>query len=518
MTDASSTPLRRAPELSWEALMGQLRAAVPDAFDPDGRARNLISGRWQSAEGTRAYHSPVDESDLGALPFASPASADEAVRFTHREFATWSKVPLAERRRKVAACLDALREHRTLLTRLLVWEIGKTPTAAAADVDRCISGVQWYVDEIEPMMAGREPLGVVSNVASWNYPMSVMAHALLVQTLCGNAVIAKTPSDGGLYTLTLFAALARDAGLPLSLLSGSGAQLADAILRNELVACIAFVGGKTGGRDIVAKMATDRQRHMVEMEGVNAYGVWNFSEWPALGAQLRRGYEYGKQRCTAYARFVVQRRLFPAFLDMYLPLVKSLRAGDPTLAHDGSGRSVDFGPLINAKKVRELKGHLADALAAGAVPLYAGELDAGDFLPGQSTATYLAPHVLLAPPRNSPLYHHEPFGPVDTIVLVDTVEELIAEMNVSNGSLVASLACDDEKEAALIAGDLRAFKVGVNKVRSRGDREEVFGGVGASWKGCFVGGRYLVEAVSTGEPGELLHGNFPSYEKLPASR
>ncbi|MCU1308914.1 MAG: aldehyde dehydrogenase, partial [Candidatus Angelobacter sp.] len=63
--------------------------------------------------------------------------------------------------------------------------------------------------------------------------------------------------------------------------------------------------------------------------------------------------------------------------------------------------------------------------------------------------------------------------------------------------------------------ELRAFKVGVNTMRSRGDREEVFGGVGQSWKGCFVGGRYLVLAVTQGPANEKLYGNFPHYVQLP---
>ena len=69
-----------------------------------------------------------------------------------------------------------------------------------------------------------------------------------------------------------------------------------------------------------------------------------------------------------------------------------------------------------------------------------------------------------------------------------------------------------------VQDQVRAFKFGVNKVRSRGDREEPFGGIGGSWKGCFVGGKYLVEAVSAGTPGERLHGNFPDYTLLPESR
>jgi hypothetical protein len=66
--------------------------------------------------------------------------------------------------------------------------------------------------------------------------------------------------------------------------------------------------------------------------------------------------------------------------------------------------------------------------------------------------------------------------------------------------------------------ELRAFKFGHNKVRSRGDREEPFGGIGASWKGAFVGGRYLVEAVTEGADGERLFGNFDDYTQLPMDR
>ncbi len=82
---------------------------------------------------------------------------------------------------------------------------------------------------------------------------------------------------------------------------------------------------------------------------------------------------------------------------------------------------------------------------------------------------------------------------------------------------MASLATDDAEFAQRVGGQLRAFKVGINKVRSRGDREEVFGGIGESWKGCFVGGDLLVHAVTVTDSGddERLFGNFPGYTLLP---
>ena len=84
--------------------------------------------------------------------------------------------------------------------------------------------MEWYVENIEPMLDQRKPLGLISNIASWNYPMSVLMHAVLVGALADNSSISKTPSDGGLYALTLAHAIARHAGLPVSpsLVSGLG--------------------------------------------------------------------------------------------------------------------------------------------------------------------------------------------------------------------------------------------------------------------------------------------------------
>jgi acyl-CoA reductase-like NAD-dependent aldehyde dehydrogenase len=88
-------------------------------------------------------------------------------------------------------------------------------------------------------------------------------------------------------------------------------------------------------------------------------------------------------------------------------------------------------------------------------------------------------------------------------------------MNASNGCLVASIASDDEHLARRLADQVHAFKVGINRPRSRGDKAEPFGGRGASWKGAFVGGEHLVHAVTQGPPGEQLYGNFPDHQRYP---
>ena len=189
-----------------------------------------------------------------------------------------------------------------------------------------------------------------------------------------------------------------------------------------------------------------------------------------------------------------------------------MRFGHP-LAVEAPGDplpDLDFGPLITNAKVKELADQIDEAVAKGGVPLYRGSLDDGRFLPGQDTSAYLAPVAILTPPRSSPLFHAEPFGPVDTIVLVDTEAELLAAMNASNGALVATISCDEEETARRLASEVRAFKVGVNAPRSRGDREELFGGLGASWRGAFVGGELLVRAVTRGPTRSVCRATSPA--------
>jgi acyl-CoA reductase-like NAD-dependent aldehyde dehydrogenase len=499
------TTLTLKPGTAWPDAWQRCLAVAPEAFHDD-RVLNLWAGSWQADGRALSATSPVDGNRIVGPPRLDATAAQQAVRASLDQHRAWRHTPLPERKARVEATLDALTEHRELLALLLVWEIGKPWRLAQADVDRAIDGVRWYLDGVGPMLEGRTPLaGPVSNIASWNYPMSVLVHAMLVQALAGNAVIAKAPTDGGVACLTLACALAAREGLPVTLVSGSGRELSAPLVNAPEIGCVSFVGGRDTGAGIATAVADLGKRHILEQEGLNTWGVWNFSDWPALTAVIPKLFDYAKQRCTAYPRFVVQRSLFADFLEAYLPAVRSIRLGHPLAVEhpEDDLPELDFGPLINAAKAKELHELVAEAINRGAVPLH------------QGTSAYLAPVTLLGPPPSSPLHHAEPFGPVDTIVLVDTEAELLAAMNASNGALVATLSTDDPATYERLAPQIRAFKVGHGKPRSRGDRDELFGGFGHSWRGAFVGGELLVKAVTDGPEGERPPGNFPDYHLMP---
>jgi acyl-CoA reductase-like NAD-dependent aldehyde dehydrogenase len=501
-------------DVQWPVLAQRLRSVAAEAFSADGNVKNQIAGRWLEGRDRLPCRSPVDGTSLGELSALDRRQGEEAVVSAAEEAQAWAAVPLTERKQRITSCLAELRKHRDILVASLAWEIGKTQGQASNDVDRAIEGVEWYVANSDKMIAERLPLGLVSNVASWNYPFSVLFHAMLVQALAGNAVIAKTPTKGGGFALTVATAIARRAGLPLSLVSGAGAALGEVLVAHPRVEAVAFVGGKTSGRRVEELLRSTSKRYMLEMEGVNAYGVWDFSNWAAFGDQIRKGFDYSKQRCTAYVRFVVQRKLLPEFLATYLPIVNSLQVGNPLLTFGDKPSKVDLGPLIGPQKAAELTSWMEEAVRFGAFPLFRGKVNTDLLVPGQDHSAYFAPATLLNVPRSASLYYREPFGPLDSVVVVDTREELVAEINASGGSLVASIASDDIKFAEGVASELRSFKVGINRVRSRGDREEHFGGIGKSWRGCFVGGEHLVNAVTSGPEGRALYGNFEAEPQL----
>lgn len=409
-TTLNSTRLVVKSGTSWNDAWQRCLTVAPEAFRDD-RVLNLWASAWQADGRALPATSPVDGCPIAGPPRLDREAAHQAVRASLDQHRAWRHIRLEERRARVAATLDALAQHRELLALLLVWEIGKPWRLAQADVDRAIDGVRWYLDGIEPMIEGRAPLdGPVSNIASWNYPMSVLVHAMLVQALAGNAVIAKTPTDGGVACLTLACALAAREGLPVTLVSGSGRELSEALVRAPEIGCVSFVGGRDTGAAVATAVADLGKRHVLEQEGLNTWGIWNHTDWDALTAVIPKLFDYGKQRCTAYPRFVVQRELFDEFLAVYLPAVRTLRLGHPLAVEhpDDPYPALDFGPVINAAKAKELRDQVAEAINRGAVPVHRGSEADARFLPGQDTSAYVQPVTLLNPPPPRPCTTRNP--------------------------------------------------------------------------------------------------------------
>jgi len=178
--------------------------------------------------------------------------------------------------------VEQLRTHRELLALLLVWEIGKALPAGAHQ--RGPLHRRRRVVHRKHRRYARRPEAARVDLKYRLVELSTFRprHSLLVQMLCGNAVIAKTPTDGGIFSLTLSLGLARQCGLPVSLVSGSGGRLSDALVRNDAIACLAFVGGRARGENAASLFDQNKRLHAGDGGGKH---LWHLELWRFCGTR-----------------------------------------------------------------------------------------------------------------------------------------------------------------------------------------------------------------------------------------
>src|SRR5260370_22827414 len=131
----------------WDSSVRRLKTEAPEAFLSDGRVLNLIEGEWKGPGFGRHYTSAVDGRSLGRIPMIDLETARRAVKYAESEAASWATVELDERRRRGSACLEDLRKQRELIALLLIWEVGKPYAPALTDIDRCLRGPGWEVED-----------------------------------------------------------------------------------------------------------------------------------------------------------------------------------------------------------------------------------------------------------------------------------------------------------------------------------------------------------------------------------
>ncbi|MCH6163500.1 aldehyde dehydrogenase family protein [Streptomyces sp. M600PL45_2] len=295
-----SSGLTLKPGTAWADAWRRCREAAPEAFTGDGLIRGLRYGGWHDGGQVPAVTSPLDGTPIAGPPAPSAAAARDAVSAARDQHRAWRHIPQPERCARVAAALDALTEHRTLLALLQVWESGLPWKQAQADADLAIDAVRRYVDGAaeaagEAERAGTEragteraapPLpGPLGEVAPRQQPMGALLETVLVQALAGNAVVAVTADDGPAASTSLACALALREGLPVTLLAGRCAR--EAV--TEAVAdgrCFSAVPRSEGAARGVRPPRSSRRSRL--LGGVGLFGLGGVRA-------LRRPYPQGRR-------------------------------------------------------------------------------------------------------------------------------------------------------------------------------------------------------------------------------
>jgi malonate-semialdehyde dehydrogenase (acetylating) / methylmalonate-semialdehyde dehydrogenase len=425
---------------------------------------HFFAGSRVPTEGSngRTLVSPVDGSALGVLQIGDAAQAvDRAVGVAAGVFPAWSALPIKERVQPLFRFKHLVETHLNELAALVTLENGKTPAEAAAGIQRGLEVVEFacalpqlMASEILEVSSGvdcftrRLPLGVVAGITPFNFPAMVPMWMFPLAIACGNTFILK-PSEQVPQTPLRLAELLREAGLPdgvFNVLQGERPTV-EALLDHPAVQAAAFVGSTPVARAVYLRGIQNGKR-MLTLGGAKNHLVVAPDADPEVTARNVTSSATGcaGQRCMA-ASVVIAVGRSDHLIDAIQSEMTRIRTG------------VDIGPVISAKAKERIVGYIDQAEAGGAQLRLDGRRVT---VAGREHGFYVGPTLIDRITPASPCAREEIFGPVLSVLRVDTLDEAIAIENASPYGNAASIYTTSGAVARHFEQHARAGMVGIN--------------------------------------------------------
>lgn len=408
---------------------GDIYATVP--LLSRAEAESLLA---RAAAAQRDFaHAPVDARAALVLRFCERAAA--AKEEIARDITGQMGKPLAQSRREVDTMIDRARHMASI----------------AADA---------LADEILPEKSGffrkiaREPLGVVLDIAPWNYPLLTAVNVIAPAVLAGNAVLVKHSSRTPLCA-GHFARLFAEAGAPAGLVAAVNADHAtiDGLIADPRTAFVSLTGSVPAGREVYRAAARRLIGCGLELGGKDPAYVAEDADLAFAAENVVDGATYNAgQSCCSVERVYVHAKVYEDFLERALAAVRAHRLGSPL------DPATTMGPLAQKGAPEELARKVAAARAQGARVLAGGR-------PTQvaGRGRYFEPALVADATHEMEVMVEESFGPILPVMRVESDEEALRFMNESRFGLTASVWTRDRARADALAPRIEAGTVFMNR-------------------------------------------------------
>jgi acyl-CoA reductase-like NAD-dependent aldehyde dehydrogenase len=380
--------------------------------------------------------------------------------------ARWRERPVEGRVAELRSALAYFREQREAVARDVTLEMGKPVAQARRECDTLLERAE-HVLAIAPQClaperlegeAGLErriehaPLGVVLDVAAWNYPLLVPVNVVVPALAAGNAVVLKhsprTPSAGAHFERAL-ARLSEPGIFANVVVSDADASL---LVADPRVDFVAFTGSVTTGRRVYELAAERLVGVGLELGGKDPAYVAEDADLAFAAENVVDGACYNAgQSCCAVERAYVHESVAGEFLERARAAMAAYRIGDPL------DEATTLGPLVDAAALARVEAQVADALARGAKLLHGGRRVSG------LSGFYYEPTLLAGVPDEAEVMREETFGPVLPVRTVASDAEAVLRMNGSRYGLTASVWTRDAARADRLARELEAGTVYQNR-------------------------------------------------------
>lgn len=464
-------------------------------------SRLFIGGQWQeSALGaTFSDINPATGEVWSSVPDAGREDAKAAIDAAAAAFEGWSGLDHVTRSKHLLKVAEVLESKIPATAAAISQEgggwIGKGMFEAsyAAGIPRAAAAAAYQnVGEILPSeygkvsLAVRRPLGVVSVISPWNFPLLLSFRGLSFALAAGNTVVLKpseeTPVTGGLLIAELF----EEAGVPAGVLNvvtcsrDNVGEVGDELVANPEVRAISFTGSTAVGRQIAGQAGALFKTACIEAGGKDALIVLDDADMDrAVDAATFGSYMHQGQICMAVERLIVDQSIASEFTDRLVERAKALKVGNPMEKEN------IIGPIINQRQLDKIHAQVIDAVDKGA------EIRTG----GTHEGLFYQPTVLSGVTPEMTVFQDETFGPVAPVIVAKDENHAVELANEGEYGLSSGIITRDEERGWSVANRLHTGMAHINDSPVNDEPHVPFGGAKGSGLGRH-GGRWSLESFS----------------------
>ncbi|AOY95841.1 aldehyde dehydrogenase family protein [Cupriavidus sp. USMAA2-4] len=455
---------------------------------------NHIDGEWTRSRSGRTFDNvnPADVADIvGRFQASCAEDAQAAVAAAAAAFDAWRRTPVSKRAAILNRAADHLEANAAGIAEELTREEGKALSLSKDEVLRSAQTLRFYAVEgqtftgetypnDDPEMvvySQREPLGVVTVIAPWNFPVSIPARKIAPALIAGNTVVFKPSSDAPLSGYRLAEALVQ-AGLPkgvLNFVTGSAAEIGPGITEHPAVRAISFTGSTRAGEQIHRAVPLTTRTQM-ELGGKNPLIVMEDADLDkAVDLTIKGGFSLSGQACTGTSRVLVAAAVKAQYTQKLLARVQALKIGS------GMTPGMDLGPLATRRQLETVLSYIETGKAEATL-LCGGERLTG---PGFDQGYYVSPAVFTDVTQSMRIAREEIFGPVIAIIEFNGYADAIAKANDTEYGLSAAIVTADPRYIHHFATDIEAGTVKINRTTTGNLVNAPFGGLKRSSTSTF---------------------------------
>jgi len=437
------------------------------ATDALVRDRLFVGGEWVEPAGDATIEvvNPSTEEVIGSIPEGTPADVDRAAGAARAAFESWSRTTPAERAPYLAAIGAALAERGDEIAGLVATELGMPirqarmiqaglPTVSFSSMPELMEHVQWEV-EIGNSLIVREPVGVVGAITPWNYPLHQISLKVAPALAAGCTVVLK-PSEVVPLNAFVLAEIVEAVGLPagvFNLVTGTGPEVGEAIVRHPGVDMVSFTGSTRAGRR-VSELASEHVKPVsLELGGKSPNVILEDANLErAVADGVAKCFLNSGQTCSALTRMVVPRQRLEEAEQIAAAVAAKYTPGDPF--EEGTR----LGPVVSDSQLERVRGYIEKGLAEGARVVTGGAEPPA----GRERGYFVQPTVFSDVTPDMTIAREEIFGPVLAIMPHDGEDDAVRIANDSDYGLAGGVWAGDEEHAKQVARRIRSGQIEIN--------------------------------------------------------